>query len=609
MKIIDAAQNKPIELIKNKIIKKRDYQDLLKIVRKNRPDLSIEEISYMFNKINKTGCSCATLANNIGKIFLGKEDEFEKYFGYSLYSSNGNIDYNRILVDLFSKFYGVAKVRLIKHDVFSFKSAKEAAEKLLGEKFDKESDATLKLFEQGYQGDGFDSDGNLLFKKRIPDVSEIIGTKNEISKKLLNIDSVKDFDELKHLLTIKGYILEYKDLEIHEKLTGLTITNFNFWTNYYFNSYNLDFTLNATSIVPKDFSNYEDFINYINNLICKGNLINVSVGPNKEVYIHTDKPFSWTKISNERAGHIMNFLGFDKEGNIKVSTYGETYVIPKEYASLLEFSKVEKKDKNIVFDNKVKSKGKDNMEKELIELSAAKVHEDWCYQELKAFFDRMQDIIKKGVTRPIEIFEKACYKGDTKRNEVEIDTSFMMGHETMAQQSLTDFNTFMNLFKIGVINVKRFAKRNLTKEDQERLKVSNDYKDGNENILRSFEKLSNDSRKENLNAAQGAYNVYVELSKAGITPDEMQNNPDINNIIGIAIHADWLKRNKEHPNDALKVPYSQLDELTQNQDITVFNALLKTVKENGYKFLINKEEGYELPDYEQMEKDVLGISL
>ena len=318
MKIIDAAQNKPIELIKNKIIKKRDYQDLLKIVRKNRPDLSIEEINYMFNKINKTGCSCATLANNIGKIFLSKEDEFEKYFGYSLYSSNGNIDYNRILVDLFSKFYGVAKVRLIKHDVFSFKSAKEAAEKLLGKKFDKESDATLKLFEQGYQGDGFDSDGNLLFKKRIPDVSEIIGTKNEISKKLLNIDSVKDFDELKHLLEKKGYILEYKDLEIHEKLTGLTITNFNFWTNYYFNSYNLDFTLNATSIVPKDFSNYEDFINYINNLICKGNLINVSVGPNKEVYIHTDKPFSWTKISNERAGHIMNFLGFDKEGNIKV---------------------------------------------------------------------------------------------------------------------------------------------------------------------------------------------------------------------------------------------------------------------------------------------------
>ena len=75
MKIIDAAQNKPIELIKNKIIKKRDYQDLLKIVRKNRPDLSIEEINYMFNKINKTGCSCATLANNIGKIFLSKEEK------------------------------------------------------------------------------------------------------------------------------------------------------------------------------------------------------------------------------------------------------------------------------------------------------------------------------------------------------------------------------------------------------------------------------------------------------------------------------------------------------------------------------------------------------
>lgn len=204
-----------------------------------------------------------------------------------------------------------------------------------------------------------------------------------------------------------------------------------------------------------------------------------------------------------------------------------------------------------------------------------------------------------------ETLEQACYKGNNKRNEVETDNVWLIQHETATNIALNSFDNFIKLINTGAIKVKRFAKRNLTQEEQQ--KAGTDYKQGEENILRPFTELSKDSQKENLEAAIGAANVYIELSQAGVTINEMETNPEMKELIGIAIHTDWLKRNKNHPNEDLKVPYKNLDEWTQQQDLTVYEALLRTVKENKEKYQVPVIKDKKIPNYEQAEKELLGI--
>ena len=236
-----------------------------------------------------------------------------------------------------------------------------------------------------------------------------------------------------------------------------------------------------------------------------------------------------------------------------------------------------------------------DIKSDLIIESASKVHEDWCMQELKAFYERAKS----------ESLRKACYKGETKRNEVFIDTGYLVMHEALSSQILNDFNVFLKLVDVGAIEVSRYTQRNVTEEEKKRL--GNNYKNGEENILVDFKKLSTSSKKENIDAAKSASNVFEEFQKAGISIEEMENNLEILNQIGIAIHLDWLKRNPNHPNDSLKVPYTQLDEGTQQQDITVFKALLETVKKNPQKYHVDKVEGYELPNYQSEEKEYFGV--
>lgn len=244
-----------------------------------------------------------------------------------------------------------------------------------------------------------------------------------------------------------------------------------------------------------------------------------------------------------------------------------------------------------------------NLSEELIISAAAQVHEDWCNQELKAFFGRAQEA-RKVTNSPGDALRQACYKGDQKRNEVDLDVGYLVGHETYASRCLDDFEVFKSLVDSTAIEVKRFANRDLTPE--EAAKAGTNYKDGQENILRPFIELSSDSKKENLEAAIGAFNVYVQMSQAGISIEQMKNDPEMQGLIGVAIHTDWLKRNMDHPNDELKVPYSDLDEWTQQQDLTVFNALLNVVEKNKDRFAVAPVEGVSLPDYQEEERSLLG---
>lgn len=246
----------------------------------------------------------------------------------------------------------------------------------------------------------------------------------------------------------------------------------------------------------------------------------------------------------------------------------------------------------------------EQLKQQLVMESASKVHADWCMQELNGYFERTKANFN-GNNYGIAL-EKGCYKGEQKRNEVALDVGFLQGHETMVNNAFSDFTNFVNLVNTGAIDVKRFANRTLTEEEM--VKAGSNYREGQENILRPFEQLSADSQRENLDAAIGAVNVFVELSQAGITIDEMEKDPEMKDLIGTAIHTDWLKRNADHPNEELKVPYGQLDEWTQQQDLSVYGAMLNIVKQNPEKYFVPVVDGAIVPDYDKEERELLGIA-
>jgi len=246
------------------------------------------------------------------------------------------------------------------------------------------------------------------------------------------------------------------------------------------------------------------------------------------------------------------------------------------------------------------------MEKENIIIGAAsKVHEDWCMQEYKGFWERAKKIYDNGEKNFGTALNKACYKGETKRNELFIDIPYMVMHEAKANNILNDFSIFMSFVNSGALDIKRFTKRELTEEEQIINIRTNNYKKetAEENILRDFKYLSASSKKENLEAAVSAYSVFEQFSKAGISIEEMKTNAEIRNLIGVAIHTDWLKRNPNHENEDLKVAYSNLDEWTKSQDLTVFDALVSVAQQNNV--VINKEDGFNLPDYLLEEQMIL----
>lgn len=155
----------------------------------------------------------------------------------------------------------------------------------------------------------------------------------------------------------------------------------------------------------------------------------------------------------------------------------------------------------------------DKVVKEALSYSlGSDLHEAWCRKELQAYFYRAQKALLETHNFG-EAFRKACYQGEERRNEVEIDIGYLVAHETSARQCLTDFDIFMDLFNRGVIDVKMFVERELTPEEIE--KIGPHYVDGKENVLRDFHSLSKASQQVSLNAARVAIDLVYDQTIAG----------------------------------------------------------------------------------------------
>ena len=345
MQKIEADQGFPYKLMKNKLFHREQYKELLYIANKNIPGISAGEMIEMFKKLSNTGCSSAMFANSLVEQIYQNDEDFKNRFGFSLLTKD-KIDCNKLMVDIFSKLYGVMKVKFIEYERYSFGSVNEAASALLGKTYSTDSEAFIELFNNGINADGKDLNGNLLFKSKKPKITNHIGTCEQVAKEKFGIEGIKTLEQLKNICKQKNVGVEFKDIEIYEKLTGLGTENFNFWSNYYLNKYDLDFSFNNDAIIVSDFKeDYVSFMVHINNLVAEGYSISVASTPNSIAYMHTDKKMSWSKISSKETGHIMLFKYFDNNNDIVVSSYGEEYIIPKEYFNLLEYNKINKKEK------------------------------------------------------------------------------------------------------------------------------------------------------------------------------------------------------------------------------------------------------------------------
>lgn len=86
------------------------------IVRKYFPNYSDAQIENLLDEMQNEGCNYTALANTIFSIYIGREEEFEKTFGFPMYDENGYPNYNLVMLDFYcnegeidGKEYGLTK--------------------------------------------------------------------------------------------------------------------------------------------------------------------------------------------------------------------------------------------------------------------------------------------------------------------------------------------------------------------------------------------------------------------------------------------------------------------------------------------------------------------
>lgn len=79
-----------------------EREALYDIVRKYYPSWDENQIKDYLKKLNSEGCGYVAIVNTIFQHFEGREEEFERKFGFPMYGENGDLNYNRLIVDFYS---------------------------------------------------------------------------------------------------------------------------------------------------------------------------------------------------------------------------------------------------------------------------------------------------------------------------------------------------------------------------------------------------------------------------------------------------------------------------------------------------------------------------
>lgn len=76
--------------------------ELADLVKKYHPEFTEDEIVDYLTKLESEGCGYVALINTIFQQFTGREEDFEKTFGFPMYGKDGDLNYNAMVTDFYS---------------------------------------------------------------------------------------------------------------------------------------------------------------------------------------------------------------------------------------------------------------------------------------------------------------------------------------------------------------------------------------------------------------------------------------------------------------------------------------------------------------------------
>ena len=343
-----ASQLEPFRVMKKHFKNKKDKEyiaDIYKIIKKYNSNITDKEVILICSKISKGGCTYASMAN----AFMEQFDNIsylEEKLGYSLTNNDGVIEYDKLMVDLYVCISSMVELEVYKYDIYYYSSVKEAYEGIVGKSFENDINALNELNNLGIMMDGNSNDGKIIFKNvKVPKKQVFLGNYSEIAYNLFNINNLNvTKEELEILLKKNNLGYRFNNELDYSKFSGLgpvASNNIKKWVKKFFEVNHIDLELDV-----EIFNNYETYDKFSEEVILKlenDYYLFVSSNPNLEVWMTDGK--TWEKPSNEK-GHRMNFVGFDKDGNILLCSWGKIYMVPQEFYNKLEFISIKLNEKN-----------------------------------------------------------------------------------------------------------------------------------------------------------------------------------------------------------------------------------------------------------------------
>lgn len=342
----------------NKIFKNANdkiyLQELETTVRKYYPDITEEQLKSLYQKISDSGCTYVAVANVIFEQLNYNEALFKEKFGFGMYRSDGTLNHEQLVVDIFCSLDTLVCVQYKTKKVQTYDSWISAARDLLGVEYANVGDAVSQLYAVYSNNCTFDShpDGSVTINQYDSSNGKecIIGSVDSIAEQLLGKDFVVNNKvELKDLLNKYGYSANIEEINSSSKLfnTMSTTGGLDGWINAYLQNKSIDMRFDSKIICCDS-----DIMNKLEILYSEGYSIFVSSENFGEVHMTDGTKAGWIQLGSEAGvGHRMTLRGITASGDVIVSSWGKFYKIPKEFANSLTYVATKMSDAKLIDNN------------------------------------------------------------------------------------------------------------------------------------------------------------------------------------------------------------------------------------------------------------------
>ena len=234
---------------------------------------SDDQIIELFQEINAVGCGFVAVINNIILEYEGHDDEFQERFGFPLHDSNGDYNFNRLLID----FYATTDDRFYLN----------------------EPDGASALF--------------------IEAARPYFDNSQEFAR-IYHVDLYTDSSHSSFSAEAQQAVLDqYSDQDIATCSSGgLTPSAMNNRINGYLHEKGIDYT--SSTSYPDHALSANEVQTYIDN----GQNVNLLT---ENVHLYSNSDLSDSSASFVDSGHWMTITGVTEEGNYIVSSWGKKYYI------------------------------------------------------------------------------------------------------------------------------------------------------------------------------------------------------------------------------------------------------------------------------------------